>query len=82
MSGMSAALNKRLSKVEEISARREIGSGLDRCLEKTGTSRAEMLAAFCDWLAAGVAATDDQAGVTLPTVVGGSRGIRKMGCDF
>ncbi len=53
---MSAALNRRLSKVEEISARGEIGTEVDRSLEKMGTSRAAMLAdfgslsAFRDWL--------------------------------
>jgi hypothetical protein len=63
---MSAALNKRLSKVEEISARREIGTEVDRSLEKLGTSRAAMLAdfgslsAFRDWLAGRIAATDRQ----------------------
>ena len=61
---MSAALNKRLSKVEEISARSEIGTEVDRCLEKMGTSRAEMMAdfgslvEFRDWLAGRIAATD------------------------
>ncbi len=65
---MSAALNKRLSKVEEISARSEIGTEVDRCLEKRGTSRAAMLldfgslTAFRDWLAARAAA---QAGVPI-----------------
>ncbi len=68
---MSAALNRRLSKVEEISARGEIGTEVDRCLEKMPTSRAEMLAdfgslvAFHDWLAGRIAAIDDQAEVTL-----------------
>jgi hypothetical protein len=68
---MSAALNKRLSKVEEISARREIGTEVDRSLEKLGTSRAAMLAdfgslsAFRDWLAGRIAATDRQAGVPI-----------------
>jgi hypothetical protein len=68
---MSAALNKRLSKVEEISARSEIGIEVDRSLEKMGTSRAEMLAdfgslvAFRDWLAGRIAAIDDQAEVTM-----------------
>ncbi len=66
---MSAALNKRLSKVEEISARSEIGTESDRCLEKMGTSRAAMLAdfgslrAFRDWLAARITVTDHRAGV-------------------
>ncbi|MEF8728075.1 MAG: hypothetical protein V5B34_07660 [Accumulibacter sp.] len=70
---MNAALNRRLSKVEEISARSEIGTEVDRYLERMGTSRAEMLAdfgslaAFRDWLAAGIAATDGQAGVTIAT---------------
>jgi hypothetical protein len=65
---MSAALNKRLSKVEEISARSEIGTEVDRCLEKMGTSRAAMLAdfgslsVFRDWLAARAA---PQAGVPI-----------------
>jgi hypothetical protein len=68
---MSAALNKRLSKVEEISARSEIGTEVDRSLEKLGTSRAAMLAdfgslsAFRDWLAGRIAATDRQAGVPI-----------------
>jgi hypothetical protein len=63
---MSAALNRRLSKVEEISACREIGTEVDRSLEKLGTSRAAMLAdfgslsAFRDWLAGRIAATDRQ----------------------
>jgi hypothetical protein len=65
---MSAALNKRLSKVEQISARSEIGTEVDRSLEKMGTSRAAMLAdfgslsAFRDWLAERGAA---QAGVQI-----------------
>ncbi|MEF8728329.1 MAG: hypothetical protein V5B34_08980 [Accumulibacter sp.] len=63
---MNAALNKRLSKLEEISARSEIGTEVDRCLEKMGTSRAAMLAdvgslsAFRDWGAGRIAATDRQ----------------------
>ena len=63
---MSAALNKRLSKAEEISARSDIGIEVDRSLEKMGTSRTEMLAdfgslvAFRDWLAGRIAATDRQ----------------------
>jgi hypothetical protein len=70
---MSAALNKRLSKVEEISARSEIGTEVDRSLEKLGTSRAEVLAdfgsmvAFRDWLAGRIAATDRQGEVQHTT---------------
>jgi len=65
---MIAALNKRLSRVEEISARREVGTELDRSLPNMGTSRAELLAdfgslsEFRDWLAARAAA---QAGVPI-----------------
>jgi hypothetical protein len=66
---MSATLNKRLSKVEEIRDRNDIGKEVDISLEKMGTSRAAMLAdfgslsAFRDWLAGRIAATDRQAGV-------------------
>ncbi len=61
---MSAALNRRLSKLEEIAVRSDIGTEVDRSLEKMGTSRAGMtadfgsLSAFRDWLAGRIAATD------------------------
>jgi len=70
---MIAALNKRLSKLEEISARGEIGTEVDRSLEKMGTSRTEMLAdfgslvAFRDWLAGRTSATDRQGDVRQTT---------------
>jgi len=70
---MSAALNKRLSKVEEISARSDIGIEVDRSLENMGTSRAAMLAdfgsltAFRNWLAGRIAAADRQGEVQHTT---------------
>lgn len=63
---MSTALERRMSKLEEIRDRNDIGKEVDISLEKMGTSRAEMLAdfgslsAFRDWLAGRIAAADRQ----------------------
>jgi hypothetical protein len=68
---MSTALERRMSKLEEIRDRNDIGKEVDISLEKMGTSRAAMLAdfgslsAFRDWLAGRIAATDRQAGVPI-----------------
>jgi hypothetical protein len=65
---MSTALERRMSKLEEIRDRNDIGKEVDISLEKMGTSRAEVLAdfgsmvAFRDWLAGRIAPTDRQAG--------------------
>ena len=59
-------IERRLNKLEEIRDRSDIGKEVDISLEKMGTSRAEVLAdfgslaAFRDWLAVPIAATDRQ----------------------
>ena len=61
------ALERRMAKLEGIRDRNDVGSEVDRLLEKAGTSRANVLAdfgsltAFRDWLAARIAAADHQA---------------------
>ncbi len=68
---MSTALERRMSKLEEIRDRDDIGKEVDISLEKMGTSRAEVLAdfgslsAFRDWLAGRIAAADRQACVPI-----------------
>lgn len=70
---MSTPIERRLNKLEETRNRNDVGSEVDRFLEKAGTSRAAVLAdfgslvAFRNWLAGGIAATEHQAGVQQPT---------------
>ena len=68
---MSTPIERRLNKLEEIRDRNDVGTEVDRFLEKAGTSRAALLAdfgsliAFRDWLKARIAATGHQAGVPI-----------------
>jgi hypothetical protein len=66
-----STIERRLNKLEGIMSRDGDGKEVDNALEKMGTSRAAMLAdfgtlmKFRDWLAARIAATDQQAGVPI-----------------
>jgi len=70
---MSTPIERRLNKLEETRNRNDVGSEVDRFLEKAGTSRATLLAdfgnltAFRHWLAARIAGTGHQAGVAIAT---------------
>jgi len=61
---VSGPLERRLSRLEEVRDRNDVGREADISLKKKGTSRTEMLAdfgslvAFRDWLAGRIAATD------------------------
>lgn len=65
-----STIERRLNKLEGRGSN-DVGREVDNALEKMGTSRAAMLAdfgtltAFRDWLAARIAATDQQAGVPI-----------------
>lgn len=60
------AIERRLHKLEGVRDRNDVGTEVDRFLEKAGTSRAALLAdfgsliAFRDWLKARIAAADHQ----------------------